>query len=117
MVTLARWTAAVVAVLAVGACSSGDDLEPRSFQLLSLEDRRVAVGPVCHEHVVLTAEESAGAVTLRLEVAEYLGDCLGCAGIELASNVGDRVIVDATTGEPVPLDPTGECDWALDLED
>ena len=63
----------------------------------------------CHLDSSVTAEESAHEVRLQLRVYSYKGDCAGVEVVTLQEPLGDRTIIDASTGKAVsPCAPTDD---------
>lgn len=109
-------------VIAAGCTATMDEASewldggrrPLAREVVSVDGRRLAVHDNCHAEPRLAVVEDADEVRIRFNVAELTGgDCFSCTVVELAEEVGDRRVVDAVTGQPVPTD--GDCFTVLDL--
>lgn len=88
---------------AVAAC--GDDRDVLPIATASVLDNGIAVQGYCHDGYRLDAEELGDVVELTLSVERTnRGNCFSCVTTYLESVVGDRQLVDAASGEPIPLD-------------
>jgi len=102
--TLCR--AFVIAVISTGTlgasgCAIGWQDQPISRVLVSADVRSLDVGWHCHKEADVEVEESEDEVRLRFRVDSYKGGCADLERVTLASALGDRRIVDSTTGKAV----------------
>lgn len=102
--TLCR--AFVIAVISTGTlgasgCAIGWQDQPISRALVSADVRSLDVGWHCHKEADVEVEESEDEVRLRFRVDSYKGGCADLERVTLASALGDRRIVDSTTGKAV----------------
>ena len=92
--------------LPLASCGSDRVTLPRSS--VSVDGNRIAVHDNCHDDPQLGVTESRSKVEIRFTVAaETGGDCFSCTVTTLDAPVGDRTVIDATTGEAIPT--TGDC--------
>jgi len=103
--TLCR--AFVIAVISTGTlgasgCAIGWQDQPISRVLVSADVRSLDVGWHCHQDADVEVEESQDEVRLRLRVSSYKGDCADVERATLSSALGDRQVVDSTTGKTIP---------------
>lgn len=90
----------------VTACA--DEWETLPIRSYDVEgEARVRVEGHCNDDGrVVVVDETGEQVALRLEVrGEPQGDCLACPSVTLDRPLGDRAVLDASTGEPVPFEP------------
>ncbi len=103
-----RAVALAAAVLAAG-CGIGWEDQPISGVSVGEDGRTLTVAWQCHQDSSVTAEESADEVRLQLRVYSYQGDCADVEVVTLKEPLGDRTIIDVTTGQSVtPCAPTDE---------
>jgi hypothetical protein len=107
----------LVAALAVGmvltACSGSDDGADPTPPIMEAHqlrnDRRLALSvAACPEGHVVRAEVDEGpdVVTITAHTdGSYLGDCADGVTVELAEPVGERRLVDGSTGDTVEVQP------------
>ena len=95
-----RAVALAVAVLAAG-CGIGWEDQAISGVSVSEDGRTLTVAWQCHLDSSVTAEESADEVRLQLRVYSYKGDCADVEVVTLQEPLGDRTIIDASTGQTV----------------
>ena len=87
----------------VGGCG-GDGWEAKPIDRVEPDGDRIVVGGPCHPDARATAEETGDRVEVTMEVkGDHLGDCYGTAVVQLDRPLGDRTVVDRTTGEDVPI--------------
>lgn len=96
----------VIAVISAGAlgasgCGIGWQDQPISRVSVSGDGRSLDVGWHCHQDADVEVEESQDEVRLRLRVSSYEGDCADVERAPLSSALGDRRIVDSTTGKTI----------------
>ncbi len=102
--TLGR--AFVIAVISAGTlvasgCGVGWQDQPISRIWVSADGRSLEVGWHCHEEADVEVEETEDEVRLRFRADSYKGDCADVERANLSSALGDRRIVDLTTGKTV----------------
>jgi len=96
----------VAVALLVSACGSGRTELPVAG--VSVDGSRIAVYDWCHDGPTLEASEDSSTVELRFSVREETGgDCFSCTEVTLEEPLGDRPVIDASTGREVPT--TGDC--------
>ena len=97
---------ALLLVASSAGCGADRVTLPRGA--VSVDGARIAVHDNCHDDPRLDVTESASTVEFEFTVAaETGGDCFSCTIKTLEASVGERVVVDAATGETVPAD--GDC--------
>ncbi len=109
-----RLVAALTAsVLAIGpGCSRSPDFSHTigSYGPCQGVDRCVVVMPndleVTNEFEVVSVVEDVGTVQIEIRALPFRGADFGLGGIpiDLKEPLGDRVVVDARTGDPVPIE-------------
>lgn len=83
---------------------SAEVWEAKPIDRVEPDGDRIVVGGPCHPEARATAEETGDRVEVTMEVkGDYLGDCYGTAVVQLDRPLGDRTVVDKTTGENVPV--------------
>ncbi|MFZ4434648.1 MAG: hypothetical protein ACOYOQ_15755 [Microthrixaceae bacterium] len=102
--TLGR--AFVIAVISAGTlgasgCGIGWQEQPITRVSVSGDGRSLDVGWHCHQDADVEVEESKEEVRLRLRVSSYKGDCADVERATLSSVLGNRRIVDSTTGKTI----------------
>lgn len=76
---------------------------------VNVDETIIAVNGHCHDAARVVVDESASEVALTLEVkGDSRGDCLGCEVVVLSDPVGDREVVDGTSGEVIPVNEVCE---------
>lgn len=96
----------VAVALLVSACGSGRTELPVAG--VSVDGSRIAVYDWCHDDPTLEVDEDPAAVEIRFSVREESGgDCFSCTEVTLEEPLGDRAVIDASTGREVPT--TGDC--------
>jgi hypothetical protein len=104
LVTLVVLAAAVV--LAGCTTSSGPVTLP--IGEVSVDGDRVGIQDSCHAGARLAVDEGPDVIELTFTVdAVTGGDCFSCQIATLRAPVGDREIIDSSTGAPLPQ--TGDC--------
>jgi hypothetical protein len=96
----ARAVALAVAVLAAG-CGIGWEDQAISRVSVGEDGRTLTVAWQCHLDSSVTAEETPDEVRLLFRVYSYRGDCAGVEVVTLQEPLGDRTIIDASTGQAV----------------
>jgi len=111
----------VIAVISAGTlvasgCGIGWQDQPISRVSVSGDGRSLDVGWHCHQDADVEVEETEDEVRLRFRVDGYKGDCADVERANLSSALGDRRIVDSTTGKTVTpcLGRSGEAIGAAD---
>jgi hypothetical protein len=103
--TTARQIRAVALVVTLAAllaaCGIGWEDQPISRVAVAQDDRTLTVGWHCHMDSSLTVEESPDEVRLLLSAYSYKGDCADAEQITLRDPLGDRALIDASTGRTV----------------
>jgi hypothetical protein len=100
---------ALSAVVALGVgCGIGWQDQEISQVTVGEDDRTLTVAWQCHLDSSLTAEETSDEVRLQFRVYAYQGDCAGTEEVTLRQPLGDRTIIDVTTGEAVSPCAPGE---------
>ena len=97
----------IIAFIIAGAlggsgCGTGWQDQPISRVSVSGDGRSLDVGWNCHQDADVEVEESQDEVRLRLRVSSYKGDCADVERATLSSALGDRQVVDSTTGKTIP---------------
>jgi hypothetical protein len=104
----AAGSAVVLAAFPVALAGCAEDWTTLPIRSYDVEaERRVTVEGHCNEDGrVVVVDEDDGRVELRLEIrGERRGDCLDCPSATLDEPLGERAVVDASTGDPVPFRP------------
>lgn len=91
----------LLAVVLGAGCGIGWEDQAISRVSVDEDDRTLTVAWQCHLDSSVTAEETPDEVRLRFRVYSYKGDCAGVEVVTLQERLGDRTIIDATTGEAV----------------
>lgn len=103
-----RALALAVAVLAAG-CGVGWEDQPISRVSVAEDGRTLTVAWQCHLDSSVTADETPDEVRLLFRVYSYEGDCADVEVVTLQEPLGDRTIIDASTGQTVaPCAPTDD---------
>lgn len=104
-------TAAAMMAVTVALCAAGCGIGWQDLTISQVsvgeEDRTLTVGWHCHEDSSVTVEETPDEVRLRLRAYSYRGDCAEGTVVTLQEPLGDRTVIDATTGtavEPCTVD-------------
>jgi hypothetical protein len=98
-----RWTWPVTVVVLVG-CTDRDPRPVTEVQHVT-GDRRTLIVSVgsCNGDPSVTASETADRVALSATGGDTSDDCLDGAEVTLDEPLGDRVVIDAMTGDQVPI--------------
>lgn len=111
-VTKTIFVALLVVPLAVFAVNALDvvDREVPISAATKVSDSRVEVGTVClpHERLQPRVREDARTVTVTVTALDYdpanRDGCLLSVAVDLASRLGDRRLIDGSTGDEVPVE-------------
>lgn len=95
----------LAATLLVAGCGD-DSWKAQPISRAEAEGNRLIVGAHCYPDARASATESEDTVEVMFEVSgDRMGDCYGVAAAELERPLGDRQVVDASSGERVPVGP------------
>jgi hypothetical protein len=101
--------AAAAAILALGACSAGDEGTPIHFARVTPGITAVTLTAFCGEQEGLEVRETPTAVHVRLDLdhPEFDADedlpCESHVEIPLDEPLGDRLLIDDVTGEEIDV--------------
>lgn len=68
-----------------------------------LDDNQIEVGLACGSGVVWEVDESPDRVVADIRMFHQPGDCAAGAVLELSEPLGDRLLIDAATGNEVEV--------------
>ena len=103
VLTLPHGMSAVVILVAVASCGDGREVLP--IRSVAVQGNQIAAPSNCHSGRRLEFDEGRDVIELTRSVEEADGgDCFDCLVVTLASDVGDRAIVDTATGRVVAQD-------------
>lgn len=101
--SVATMSVALAAALVMGGCSEGR--KGMAIGAAAVDGDRIAVQGSCHEGRRLDAVETEDRIELRFSVeAATGGDCFDCVIAELDAALGDRELIDITTGDEISID-------------
>lgn len=92
---------ALLITVLVAGCGVGWQDQQISQVTVDGDDRTLTVAWHCHLDSSVTAEETPAEVRLSFRVYSYRGDCAGTEVLRLREPLGDRTIIDASTGRSV----------------